>query len=205
MPCDDLPDDLKILWKEAGVTPTLLSLEQLRQGTERLQAGRRKSEIALVAANSAFVAFFMVFFFLFDNTLTRIGSILSVFGCGYWLVHILVEQARAVPDLGETDGVRFYRAELERVRDYHRGTFWRWLILPPPLIFFNIGLAQTYAGQWPFLVPFMWFDCAFILAFFAVIAPLKQLRLARRYQGRIDALDAAVRSSGQADRNAASS
>jgi hypothetical protein len=111
-----------------------------------------------------------------------------------------VERARAAPDLGDTDGVRFYRAELERLRDWHRGLQWRWLVLPPPFIFFDLGIAQIYAKYSPFIAPFMWFDCAFLLAVFVMVAPVKHFRLARKYQGRIDALDAAVRNGGQADR-----
>jgi hypothetical protein len=89
--------------------------------------------------------------------------------------------------VGETDGLRFYRAELERQRDCHRGPrLWsRVLIFTPPWILFNVGFAQIH----PELAPFMWFDCATILAAAAIAVPLN-LRSARKYQGRIDALEA---------------
>jgi hypothetical protein len=196
MPCDDLPDDLNILWKEAGTDRPMFSLDQLRKDTERMQARRRRGYIVLAVCLSFFVACFALSFFLFHNTLTRIGSILGVFGFGYWLIHLLVERARTVPDLGETGAVRFYRAELERARDSPRSTMWRWLILPAPFILFDLGFSGIYAKRLPFIGPFLWFDCAFLLAVFAIWAPLKYLGLARKYQSRIDALDAAVRSSG---------
>jgi hypothetical protein len=43
----------------------------------------------------------------------------------------------------------------------------------------------------------MWFDCVFLLAVFAVLGPLKQFKLTRKYQDRIAALDGAIRSEGR--------
>jgi hypothetical protein len=200
MPCDELPDDLKILWKEAGGNPSMFSLDQLRKETNRLQAGRRRGYTLLGGAMLLMVVGYGLSFLPFHNTLARIGATLSVLVCGYWLVHALVERARVVPEFGETDGVRFYRAELEYVRDNHRWLFRHWLLLPVPFILFDIGCAQMYAKLWPLIVPFACFDCALLVAVFAIWAPVKHWRLARKYQGRIDALDAAVRSGGQPDR-----
>jgi hypothetical protein len=145
---------------------------------------------------SSFVAYFALCFFLLHDTLTRIGSILGVFGFGYWLVRLVVGRGRTIPDLGETDAVRFYRAELERVRDSHRRMMWRWLILPPPFILFDLFFARIYEKRWPFIAWSLWFSCALLLAVFVIWVPLMYLRVARKYQSRIDALDAAVRSSG---------
>jgi hypothetical protein len=201
MPCDELPDDLKVLWKESGANPSMFSLDQLRKETNRIQAGRRRGHIVLGGCMLLLVAGYGLSFFLpFHHTLARIGATLSVLVCGYWLTHALVERARVVGDFGETDGVRFYRAELEHVRDNHRWMFRRWLLLPIPFILFDIGCAQMYAKLSPFIVPFVCFDCALLVAIFAIWAPVKHSRLARKYQDRIDALDAAVRSGGQPDR-----
>jgi hypothetical protein len=194
--CDDLPDDLKILWKEAGTDRPMFSPDGLRKDAERLRARRRRVDIVLRVCMSSFVAYFALCFFLLHDTLTRIGSILGVFGFGYWLVRLVVERGRTIPDLGETDAVRFYRAELERVRDSHRRTMWRWLILPPPFILFDLFFARIYEKRWPFIAWFLWFSCALLLAVFVIWVPLMYLRVARKYQSRIDALDAAVGSSG---------
>lgn len=199
MRCDDLPDDLRILWKEGGTDRPTFSLEQLRENTARLLARRRRGSAILGSCMAVFVATFALCFFCFHNNLTRIGSVLGVFGFGYWLVDLLEERARAVPDLGETDGVRFYRAELERVRDWHRGLRRRLLVIPVPSILFNLGFAQLYAKRFAFVAPLMWIEGAFMLAVFAIWAPVGHARLARKVQSRIDALDAAVRSGGQAD------
>jgi len=202
MPCDDLPDDLKILWKEAGANPPMFSTDQLRKEIERMQARRRRGNLVLGVCMAFFVACFTMsfFFFPFNNTLTRIGSIVSVLVCGGWLVLILREGARVGSDPGDTPGVRFYRAELERARDSHRGLLWRFLLLPPPFILLDLGLAQALAKFSPFVAPLMWFDCALLLAAFVILVPMKQLRLARKYQSRIDALDATLRSTGELDK-----
>src|SRR5260370_27167279 len=97
-----------------------------------------------------------------------------------------------MPDMGETDCMSFYRAELERQRDFHRGRwFWSRLLifLPGPLVF-CVGFAQAYPG----LALYIWLEFATLLIL-APIAVLLNLGLARKYQRRIDALDASLKSS----------
>jgi len=192
MPCDELPDKLKILWKEVGTNPSMYSLDQLRKETARLQAKRRREQIVLVACMLVFVSSYGFSFFVFPNTLARLGGALTVIVCSYWLVHALRERARAAPDAGGTDGLSFYRAELEHTRDIHRWLSWRWLLLLGPFILFDIGVAQIYAKTWPLIVPFACFDCALLLAVFAVWLPVKNFRMARKYQDCIAALDTAT-------------
>ena len=158
-----------------------------------MQAKRRRGAILMGACLAAFVACYaLALFYTQDNTLTRIGSILSVFVCGFWLVHIVVQRVRAVPD-PETDSVRFYRAELVRLRDSQRGMVWRFVLLAPPFILWDIGFAQIIAKASPLLAWFLWFDGAFLVAILGVVAPLKFHRKARKVQSRIDAVDAAIR------------
>jgi len=200
MPCDDLPDDVKTLWKEAGTDRPMFSVDQLRNETERMQARRRRGYIVTGTCMAFFVAFYALTFFYVHNNLTHIGSTLSVLVCGYWLIHVLAERARVATDLGEIDGVRFYRAELERTRRWHRGLSWRLVLLALPLVLCDLGFAQFFAKFSPILTPLMWLTAASLLAALAFWAPLKHLKLARKYQDRIDALEAAARSSGQSDR-----
>lgn len=192
MPCEELPDNLKILWKEVGANPSMFSLDQLRNETNRLQAKRRKGQIVLVACMPVFAASYGFSFFLFPNTLARLGGILTVIVCGYWLVHALMERVRVAPDPGEKDGLTFYRAELEHTRDLHRWLSWRWLLLLGPFVVFDIGVAQLYAKDWPLVVLFACLDCALLLAVFAIWLPVKNFRLARKYQDLINKLDAAA-------------
>lgn len=188
---EHLPDDLRILWKEVGMNPPKFSPDQLRDEMGRLQAGRRRKYVTGVVAAWILLAAFALCFFAFDNTLTRVGSILWVLVGGLMLVELRRGRARVIPDVGGTDGVRYYRAELERQRDCCRGRrlLPRLLMLVPPWILFNVGFAQIH----PELALFMWFDGA-TLPVAAAVAVWLNSRLARKYQRRIDALDASLKS-----------
>jgi len=192
MRSDYLPDDLKALWKEMEMNPSVFSPDQLRKEADKLRAGlRRRSIIGGGAAWIVLAAFVAVFFF-FPSTLGRIGSALTVLGAGYMLVQLRMRPPRALPDVGEVGGVQFYRGELERQRDFHRGSwFWsRLLILLPGPIIFLMGFVHVF----PDAAPLMWLDLAALLVLAVLAVPLN-LRLARKYQRRIDLLDASQKGS----------
>jgi hypothetical protein len=183
---DYLPNDLKSLWKEQSTNPLQISPEQLRKEAKKLETGLRRRSIFGGGAGLFVMAGFILFFFLFQNPLQRIGSILTVVGAGYGVVQLRMRPARAMPDFGEMDCIRFYRADLERQRDFHRGKwFWsRLLILLPGPIIWIVGFAQTH----PELALFIWLELAAFLILAVIAVPLN-LRLARKYQRRIDSLD----------------
>ena len=197
MPCDELPDDLKILWKEAGMDQPMFSTDQLRAEAKKLQAKQRRDYLVLSVVFSSAVPSYAFFIYFFHNTLTRLGSSLALVVFGYLVIDTLVKRARALPDPGETNGWRFYRAELDRKRNWHRGLPRRFLMLTVPLILVALGLAQFFAQVSPFIPPVIWSWAVFLLIVFAIWGPAKHRRLARKYQDRIDALDSAVSSTGQ--------
>jgi len=199
MPCDDLPDDLKILWKEAGMDRPVFAPDQLRAEAEKLQAKRRRDYLVLSAAFASALASYAFFVFYFHNTLTRVGSSLAVLVFGYLAIDTLVKRARVLPGLGETDGLRFYRSELERKRNWHRGIPRRLLMLSVPVILVSLGLAQFFAKVSPFIPPVIWSWSVFLLVLLGIWGPAKHRKLARKYQDRIDRLDSAVRGAGRAD------
>jgi hypothetical protein len=195
MACDDLPDDLKILWKEAGTGRPMFSPEQLRQESEKMQVRRRRDYFVVgVVFTFAAVGYALFFFYFYNNILTRVGAVLSAVIFGYLVIHILRERARARPDSGDTDGLRFYRTELERRRDWHRWVVWRSPILAPPLILFDLGFAQIFSKYGAFVAPMIWSGCLFILVVLGILTPMKHLAAARKYQDRIDALNGFIRS-----------
>jgi len=191
MPGDCLPEDLQVLWKEMAMNPSTFSPDQLRSEMERLQAGQKRKSIIFLGVMSMLIIAFASFFFLFVNTLARVGSILSVVGLAYWLAEARMARRRVTPEVAEADSVGFYRAELERRRDSCRGIrLWsRIFIAMPPWIIFNLGFIQIH----PELAPIMWFDCGTI-ATAAVFIAYRSLSQARMYQHRIDMLDASQKS-----------
>ncbi len=185
---DYLPGELNSLWKQLGTSSPPPTPDQLRKEAERLRTGLvRRFWIGGGAAATVVVAW-AIFFFIFPNRLQRIGSIVTVAGTSYMIVQLLVRKERRLPNLGEIDCRAFYRAELERQRDFHRG-WWLWsralLFMPGPVIWM-IGFAQFVRDKaW-----FVWLELAAFLILGTLAIPAN-LRLAWKYQRRIDALDAA--------------
>jgi hypothetical protein len=167
--------------------PVQFSPHQLREEAEKLRLGLRRRSIVGSGAAWIVIAAWTIFFFIFHNTLQRIGSIVTVVGTSYMLVQLRKRRGSAMPNLGETDCVRFYRVELERQRDVHQG-IWLWsrlaFFMPGPVIWM-VGFAQAY----PKIAPFIWIElAAFVIL--AASAARGNLRLAQKYQHRINALDA---------------
>ena len=185
MPGDYLPDDLKDLWQDLGTNPSPISIDGLRTEMGKLRKGLRRRFVIGAGAVLIVVSAFAASFFLFPNFLQRIGSVMTIAGTAY-LVWQLVSGRSRMPDQCDAECFRFYRAELERQRDFHRGWwFWSRLVffLPGPVVFL-IGFAQAYPKQ----AKFIWLECA-ALGILAIIAVPLNLRLARRYQRRIDSLN----------------
>ena len=186
MPSDYSPNELSRLWKELRTNPLQISPDQLQKQSEKLQKRVRLSAIVGGAAGLIVIAAFLIFFLEARNDLQRIGCVLTVLGSGLLLGQLKTRSMQARPDVGRTDCTNFYRVELQRQRDFHRGKwFWTRLVtfLPGPMIYLWGG-AQAQ----PELAPEIWRTFVMFLIVGA-IAILLNLRLARKYQRRIDALD----------------
>jgi hypothetical protein len=160
--------------------------DKLRQENIKLNQGlRRRSLIGFVAASIVIVAFGLCFF-TFPNRVQRLGSVLTVAGTAYLLIQLPMRRAAALLDIAQTGCVRYYRAELERQRDFHKG-WWFWsrlMVFAPGPIAFLIGFAHSY----PSLAGFIWLELALSVLLGIAVIPLN-LRLAGKYQKRIEALD----------------
>jgi hypothetical protein len=182
-----LPDDLKRLWQELAASPRQVSAEDLRREAAKL---RRLVLVrnCFVTAVCCFVVGAYGFFFLRATTvLERIGSAASIVGIPLAVMQFLKRPARSIPVADALESTRFYRAELERQRDFHRVTgVFSWLlpVLPGPILF-NLGFALDR----PKFAPLVELQMAGFLII-SVIVVVLNLRMARRFQGRLDALDA---------------
>jgi hypothetical protein len=197
MRSDYLPDDLKKLWKELASNPVQVSADDLRNESRRLRTGLRFRNWFVVGICCIIITAYSLFLFRSNTALERIGSVLSIAGTANVIVQFLKRPARTMPDSGAVESIRFYRAELERHRDFHRGKgIHSWLLpfLPGPMIF-NIAFALDR----PIFAPIVALQMAAFLMIAAIIVPLN-LRMARKYQQRIDALDASQSCSGRITR-----
>jgi hypothetical protein len=166
--------------------PVPVSPDELRAEVRKLERGLSRRLVVGGGAALIVVVGFVVDFFVFRGALERIGSIMTIVGAGCLIGQILLRRSRVIPDTAETECFRFYREEIERQRDFHRG-WWLWSRIAaflPGLFVFMVGVAKSY----PQLAPLTWFQGATIPPLCA-LAVVLNLRLAQKYQRRIDALD----------------
>jgi hypothetical protein len=202
MPCDELPDDLMIPWKEAGMNGQVFSPNQLRAQAEKMRAKRRRGYLVSGVVCSTMVATYaliIINFHIFHNMLMLIGSGLSLVGFCYLLIATLIKRSRAFPDLVETDGLRFYRTELERKRDGIRWVAWSLPLIWVPVFLVDLGLTQWLLKTSAFLAGANLSLAVVCLVFVGAWVPVRNTRMARKYQERIDALDSALPSAGGTD------
>jgi hypothetical protein len=144
---------------------------------------RRRNLVGGVVALTEAV-FFGYFFFGVSTSMLRIASALTVAGVLYIGVQLYARRAAQQP-LDNASAIGAYRVELERQRDFHRGSwFWsRQLLFFPGPVLLCVGeaIAQPESAR-AFLA---------ILAAFAFLwlraVPLN-LNQARKYQRRLDEL-----------------
>jgi len=191
MRSDYLPGDVKRLWQELAENPVPVSADALRREAGRWGGGVRLRNWFVASLAVVVIAAYSFFFFISKTMLGRIGSLLSIAGAVNVIVQFLKRPARRLPDAGAVECVRFYRAELERQRDFHRGKgIMAWLlpVLPGPIVF-NIAAALAL----PAIARLVALELAGMLLIAAIVVPVLNLRMAAKYQKRIDALDASLR------------
>jgi hypothetical protein len=190
MPSDYLPEDLKRVWRELASNPVEVSPDELRREARKLRSSVRLRNSIVVGVCCVIVAAYGLFAFLSRTILERIGSLLSIAGTANVIVQFLKRPARNMQDSGTIESIRFYRAELERHRDFHRGKGIRsWLLpfLPGPILF-NVAFALDR----PMFAPIIELQMVVFVIVAAIAVPLN-LSMVRKYQRRIDALDASLK------------
>jgi len=190
MRSDYLPDDLKSLWKELAAHPIAVSAEDLRREAGRLGSGVRLRNGFVVGVCCLIISAYGMFAYRSQTALERVGAVLAIAGAANVIAQFLRRPARKVPDACAIESTRFYRAELERHRVFHRGRgvlSWLLPLLPGPILF-NVAFALDR----PMFAAIIKLQMAAFLAIAAIVIPLN-LRMARKYQRRIDALDASCK------------
>jgi hypothetical protein len=183
-------DDAKKLWQNQPLEGTTMSLDEVRERIETL--GKRVWRRNLIGGSACAIVLlsFTYFSVVFPNPIQRIGSLLTAIGAGYLMYQLVLgkmrKQGTAALGRQTETSLAFYRYELQRQRDFHQG-LWLWsrllLFTPGPLIFF-IGFGNAY----PAIARYIHIEAATFAVLLIAAIPLN-LRLARKYQRELDALD----------------
>jgi hypothetical protein len=189
MMSDANQDEPKDLCRNQPLEDAAMSLEQVRARIETLRRKvRRRNLIGGLACLTVLLgsAYYAI---IFTNPIQRIGSALTILGAGYLIYQLILGKIhiRPEPTLGNTaDGLTFYRSELQRQSDFHRGIrFWsRLVIFVPGPVIFMVGLADAYPSEKRYIEV----ELAALVLLSILAIPLN-LRKARKYQRELDALD----------------
>ena len=198
MPNELPPDDLRTLWQcQKNEEPVIMSLDELRTRADRYRRKIRTRNAIEYIALLAVSIFFAFTAAQHSEPLVRAGSGLCIAGGIYvaWQLHRRASVKSMPADLALAPCIEFQRRELERQCDFHRN-IWRWYLGPllPGLAVLVLAGAVADQGRTRygrlFLVSYS-VVCA--LSFYMV--GRWNRHLARKVQGRIDELDAAMRQS----------
>jgi hypothetical protein len=198
------PDEVRSLWQSQTVPPFQISPDELRLKMKRLNRKLlfRDSIVYVICAGETVWFTYWILATRIPVTL-RVGFILIILAMGFlagqiWLdqhsrkAHIWLDQhsrkahRTTAAASGNTSSVDFFRVELERQRNFHRGIwFWSRLIaLFPGLLVCGIwGMAATPKS------PFGYGMTAATLILGALAIRLNQKKSVS-YQHQINALDA---------------
>ena len=193
MTTDNVPDALRTLWQEQPDSKFSMKPDDIQRKFSQLQVSlRRRKYFAYVICSGELIWFAWWLIFTTQPIVVRIAFLLIILGMNFlggqiWLDNRDRQKALENSDAaGQTNCVDFYRAELVRQRNFHRGVwFWsRFVALIPGLLL--VGLWSTIKGNGvqdggSGLV---------VLIATPIIAIWRNYRLSRKHQQQIDSLDA---------------
>jgi len=196
MTTDNSPDVFRALWqRQVNTSFTMEPIEiQKRFSRLRVKLRRRKHCLYFICFGaSVFFAWWLIF--TTPPIAVRIGFLLIILAMYFVAGQIWLDnrdRAKALENsgiTGQTSCMDFYRAELVRQRDFHRGIwFWsRLLTLLPGLLLIGgwsaIELHGTKDGDAGVVI-------LIATPILAVVGVWLNYRLSRKHQRQIDAIDA---------------
>jgi hypothetical protein len=182
------PADVKNIWQNQSVEGTTMSLEEIKKKIGQLQKKIRQRNVLGGLALLFLVVVCARLLFKAGNLIEGIGAALLVIGAGYVGYQLLLIRKKSAGVIRENEplaSAMFYRIELERQRDFHSG-LWLWsrvvMVVPGAVVLLIGGAIEHPERIHPIRL-------AASVAFLVLVVT-RQLRLARKYQREIDALDA---------------
>ncbi len=182
------PADVKNIWQNQSVEGTTMSLEEIKKKIAELQKKTLQYSVVAALALLFLVVVSARLLFKAGNLIEGIGAGLLVIGVAYVGYQLLLIRKQPASVIGKNEPLTsavFYRTELERQRDFHRGLwFWsRVVIVVPGAFIFLIGRAIEHPER---IHQIRLMAVAGVVL--AVLQVGRHLRLARKYQREIDAL-----------------
>lgn len=191
----DFPE-LARIWQSQPTEGFQMTPEELRMKIRQLNRKLWLRDWIASAACLVVLVSFSVFLFIFRTPVERVGSSLTLIGVGYLALQLWLNRYgrrasdRGAASSGNTASAAFYRTELARQRNFHRGAwFWSRLAVfsPGPLVFM-IGSALVH----PHLARFFYAEAVAFVLLGALAIPLN-LRMSRCYELLIRALDPQIK------------
>jgi Mg2+/citrate symporter len=182
------PNDVKTLWQHQQPKEIRMSVDEIRKRAEQYRKRVHRRTLLGSAIAYSLIACFVLALFVLPNVLARTGSCLTIVACAYMLYQLHRRRGEALsPQSTGVAGIRAYRTELERQRDFHRGRwFWsRLLIFVPSYLLFIAGFAIAHPELAKVLAAI-----AMVAVIVAILAVPLQQKESKWYQRRIDELDA---------------
>jgi hypothetical protein len=181
------PADVKNIWQNQSIEATTMSLDEIKKKIAKLQKTLRQRSAIMGLALLFLVAVCARLLFKAGNLIQGVGAALLIIGAGYVGYQLLLIRKKPASVIRENDPLAsavYYRAELERRRDFHRG-LWLWsrvfIVVPGAFVLLIGGFIAHPERIHPIRLA--------AAVVFLVFMVARQLRLARKYQDEIDALD----------------
>ena len=137
--------DVKAIWGAQAVEPDLVTIEQIRRGSNKFQSTVRRRNRVEYAAGVLVIAGFGSYLWIFPTLLMRLGSLLIITGAIFIMAWIYFRASvNPIPSqISFMDYIARYREELRRQQTALR-TVGLWYLGPlvPGLVLFTIGMSR---------------------------------------------------------------
>ncbi|MCU1230560.1 MAG: hypothetical protein JWO97_3444 [Acidobacteria bacterium] len=182
----DETHDPRELWLGQSTEDFRMSPDDIRRRINAMSRQLRRRKIIFSIIFPFGCLGFLWWITLVEHPLPQIGAILTIAGVAVTLWQVRKHHAADTSAAREMPSIDFYRAQLERARHFHGGApFWIRLIalLPGPLLFIS-----GFVAEHPEVAHIVRIE---VIVFFAlgIAAIVLNLRMAARYQRRLDDLD----------------
>lgn len=180
--------DVKNIWQNQSVEGTTMSLEEIKKKMSQLQKKTRLRNVIVGLQLPLISVICARLLSKTGNLIEGIGAALLVIGVAYVGYQLLLIRKQPASVIGKNEpltSAMFYRTELERQRDFHRG-LWLWsrlFVLVPGALVLLIGGVIEHPERMHPIRPMA------ILVVFLAFTVTRNLKLARKYQREIDSFD----------------